>query len=61
MPRKRPSLQSHSAIIYYLIRKHIHCIPVPQDTERLVDNLVDNFLDGFITVQMAHVVSRKWA
>lgn len=38
--------QLHSAIIYYLVRKHIFRTAVDLDHERLVDRLVHTFLRG---------------
>ena len=34
----------HSTIIYYLIRKHIHQVPVLEDTDALIALVVDQFL-----------------
>ncbi len=36
----------HSTLIYYLIRKHIHRVPVSDDIEGLVETMVQNFLNG---------------
>lgn len=38
--------QLHSAIIYYLVRKHVFHTAVDLDHERLVDRLVHTFLHG---------------
>lgn len=36
----------HSGFIYYLVRKHIHMTPVPENDERMVELMVDTFLQG---------------
>lgn len=36
----------HSTVVYYLVRKHIHKVPVTIEVERFVGDAVDNFMDG---------------
>ena len=36
----------HSTIVYYLVRKHIHAIPVSLQLDAMVSMIVDNFLFG---------------
>ncbi len=36
----------HSSFIYYVVRKHIHMTPVPEEIEKMVELTVDNFLHG---------------
>ena len=36
----------HSTVVYYLVRKHIHCTPVTLDTEMVVNVAVETFMQG---------------